>query len=283
VTACFSPTWASGLFTLHFYIAGWQVIEMLGWFSPRIFLGPAQRNLLKRGLPVFAYHKLTKPPQGTRDPFLYVSPNRFESQLAALHLAGYSSGQLDEWPLVHEHETPKAVITFDDGCANVLEPGLQILSRHHFRAIQFLVAGFLGQKNQWDVAKGDVPESLMDEVQVRQWLAAGHEIGSHSLYHGNLRHLSQADAREEIFASKKSLEDRFGIEVRHFAYPYGAWNEAVRDLVGQAGYRTACTMVFGVNTAGTPRFELRRVVPLTSAELLRKAMHRLAQKISGAG
>ncbi len=82
-------------FTLHFYIAGWQVIEMLGWFSPRIFLGPAQRNLLKRGLPVFAYHKLTTPPQGTRDPFLYVSPASGRLQLRSASRVAFGSRTSD--------------------------------------------------------------------------------------------------------------------------------------------------------------------------------------------
>src|SRR5207245_147749 len=108
-----------------------------------------------------------------------------------------------------------------------------------FTAIQFLPADFLGRRNEWDVGLGEAPEAIMDAAQVREWLAAGHDIGSHSLTHPFLTRLPPAQAREEISASRKKLEDLFGRPVEHFCYPYGDWDEPVRDLVEQAGYRTA--------------------------------------------
>ena len=217
---------------------------MIGWVSPRVFLGRRQRRLATRGVPVFAYHKIAPPPPATADPFLYVSPPRFDRQLAALKQAGWTSASLADTLAVSDNAARKTVLTFDDGMANVLEHALEPLARHQFRAIQFLVPAFLGRLNEWDLAKGDVPEKLMDEAQVRDWLAAGHEIGSHSMTHRNLRHLGPAEAREEIAGSKKALEDRFRVAVRHFCYPFGAWNEAARDLAGEAGYATASNPLF---------------------------------------
>ena len=150
---------------------------MLGWLSARIFLGPAQRRLCTRGVPVLSYHKIAPPPPGTSDPFLYLSPSRFDGQLAALRHYGYTSVPLTEVLTAGSSPARKAIITFDDGCGNVLAHGLAPLARHQFHAIQFLVADCLGRTNEWDVAKGDVPERLMDAAQVREWLAAGHEIG----------------------------------------------------------------------------------------------------------
>ncbi len=244
-------------------------------------MGRAQRRLCSRGLPILTYHKIAEPPAGTTDPFLYVGPERFAEQLGILQQEGFVSVSLAESPPATGNREKKIVVTFDDGCVNVLKHALRPLSRHKFRAIQFLVAGFLGKRNEWDVKKGDVPEALMDEAQVRGWLAAGHEIGSHSATHRNLRHLAPAEAREEIFGSKKSLEDKFGIEIKHFCYPYGSYNESVRDLVSEAGYQTACTTEFGVNTSAASVFELRRIIPLSSGEVLRKIRHRLGRKFSG--
>ncbi len=252
---------------------------MLGWFTPTVFLGPAQRRLFDRGVPLFAFHKIAFPPQSTRDPFLYDAPPRFEAQLGALRAKGYVSGTISEALISTENPQRKVVITFDDGCRNVLENGREILARHGFHAIQFLVAGLLGQRNEWDVSKGDAPEDLMTEDEVREWLAAGHEIGSHSMTHRNLRKLSQAEAREEISASKKRLEDKFGISIRHFSYPFGSWNPPVRDLVIEAGYESASTMDFGVNSRQTPARELRRLFALTSFDLLRKAIHRARRRL----
>jgi peptidoglycan/xylan/chitin deacetylase (PgdA/CDA1 family) len=249
---------------------------MLGCFSNRIFLGAAQRRLIRRGIPIFAYHKIAEPTAGTRDSFLYVSPKRFDEQLSALKGMSLTLGTLDDFA---RNERGRVIITFDDGFTSVLQNGLEILSRHKIRAMEFLVAGSLGKQNHWDIAKGDVPEQLMDESQIREWLAAGHQIGSHSMTHRNLRHLDRAEATEEISGSKKFLEDRFGIKVSHFCYPYGSWNETVRDLVMEAGYRTACTLEFGVNDAGTPAHELRRIYPLSSGEMMRKIIHRLTRRV----
>lgn len=213
------------------------------------------------------------------DPFLYVTPDRFDQQLLALRRAGYTTASLAELAAAPDNCGRKAVITFDDGCQNVFDNGLAVLSRHGFHAIQFIVAGLIGKRNEWAVAKGEVPDPFMDEARIRDWLAAGNEIGSHTSTHPILKRLDLRAAREEIFGSKKKLEDQFGIPVRHFCYPFGKWNEAVRDLVGEAGYMTACTVRFGVNTSATPRLELNRVVPLSAAEWVTKAGHRLAQKM----
>jgi peptidoglycan/xylan/chitin deacetylase (PgdA/CDA1 family) len=252
---------------------------MVGALSARVFLGPVQLRLARQGVPVFAYHKIAPPPSKTLDPFLYVSPKEFDKQLQLLKREGFSSADLDEMPSAQSERKPRTVITFDDGCRNAFQNSMEPLARHGFRAIQFLVANYLGRTNDWDTAKGDSNEPLMDEQQVRDWLAAGHKIGSHTLNHPNLRHVSGAQARQEITDSKKSLEDRFGVAVRHFCYPYGSWNETVRDFVIGAGYSTACTMQFGVVKENMPRFELRRIIPLSSGELLRKCRHRLWRKL----
>jgi len=253
---------------------------MLGWFLPYIFMGSAQRRLASTGVPVFAWHKIADPPPATTDPFLYVSPRVFDQQLRSLRAAGFASTGLSEARNAPTMPQPKAVLTFDDGFENVLENGLPLLLRHGWVAIQFLVAGCLGGRNEWDVAKGDVPAALMDTSQVRTWLSAGMEIGSHSLTHRNLRRLDLPAAREEISGSKKALEDRFGVTIQHFCYPYGSWNESVRDLVREAGYLTASTLRFGVNSPLTPPLELRRIYSLSSREMLAKIRNRLARKLS---
>ena len=65
----------------------------------------------------------------------------------------------------------------------------------------------------------------MDRSEIAEWLHCGHEIGSHGLVHQDLTTLSQEEARREIVDSKKQLEDDFGQPIKHFCYPYGAWNQ----------------------------------------------------------
>lgn len=252
---------------------------MLQHFSAQLFLGPAQRRLFQQGLPVFTYHSIGDAPPGARDPFLYVSKAQFSEQLAMLVEHGFTPGSLAHDTGREGNPGKQVVITFDDGYRNVLRNGLEALMRHRFKAIQYIVAGLIGTHNEWDVKHGEVPEALMDTHEIREWLAAGQEIGSHSLTHRNLSRLNEAEAREQILGSKKKLEDTFGIAVRHFAYPGGKWTPRVRDLVQEAGYATACTTKFGVNTAQTPQFELKRIFCLSESEMLAKVKHRIARKL----
>ncbi|MBI5384614.1 MAG: polysaccharide deacetylase family protein [Verrucomicrobia bacterium] len=217
------------------------------------------RDWFGQGLPILTYHKLGPRPTGTRLKGLYVETSLFSRQLAELRAAGFKSASLDNLNVPPQDRGPAIVLTFDDGFRNTLEYGLAPLAEHGFHAIQFLVADRLGQTNEWDLPAGEVPAPLMDMAQVRDWLSAGHQIGSHTLTHPWLTRLPLAQAREEISASKKKLEDEFGVAIAHFCYPYGDWSEAVRDLVAEAGYVTACTTEFGVNPPGAHPLALQRV------------------------
>jgi peptidoglycan/xylan/chitin deacetylase (PgdA/CDA1 family) len=215
-------------------------------------------GLFQDGVPVLMYHKIGQRPRRVRLKGLYVTPKVFVRQLGEFRDGGFTT-----CAPTHATATPPAgsrvVFTFDDGFRNVFENALEPLVQHRFHAIQFLVANLLGKTNEWEQREGESPEPLMDVVQVREWLAAGHDIGSHSLTHPRLARLTLRDAREEIFASKKKLEDTFGRAIEHFCYPYGDWNDGVRDLVMEAGYRTACTTLYGVNSSTTSPFALHRI------------------------
>ncbi len=214
------------------------------------------RGLFEQGNPVLTYHKLGPRPARVRIKGLYLSQELFARQLQELQAVGYTSGSLEACagPVLGR----KIVLTFDDGYVNVLRYGLAPLAQTGFRAIQFLVSGLLGRGNEWDGPLGEAPEPMMDAGQVREWQSAGHEIGSHTRTHPFLTQLPPDQAREEITSSRKELEDLFGRPILHFCYPYGDWNERVRDLVAEAGYKTACTTDPGINRPGVSPLALKR-------------------------
>ena len=207
---------------------------------------------------MLTWHKIGPRPRGARLKGLYVSAKLFAQQLAELRADGFTSISPGELPTHAGNPDKHIILSFDDGFRNVWEHGLPVLRAQNFHAIQFLVADRLGQRNEWDVATGEVPESLMNVAQIREWLVAGNAIGSHTLTHPYLTRLAPAVAREEITASKKRLEDIFGVAVEHFCYPYGDVNESVRELVLAAEYRTACTTEPGIITPSAPRHTLPR-------------------------
>jgi peptidoglycan/xylan/chitin deacetylase (PgdA/CDA1 family) len=243
-------------------------------YPPDCYSGLAPfRELFGTGNPILTYHKLGPRPAGVRIRGLYLSEKLFARQLTELRAAGFGSGALRDCAGLAVDK--RVVITFDDGYANVLRCGLRPLALAKFKAVQFLVVDLLGRCNEWDVPLGEAPEPMMDTRQVREWLAAGHDIGSHTLTHPFLTRLPPSRAREEITASRKKLEDLFGRKVEHFCYPYGDWNEAVRDLVAEGGYETACTTDAGVNTPGDSRFSLKRLTVRYPSRSLKALWQRL--------
>jgi peptidoglycan/xylan/chitin deacetylase (PgdA/CDA1 family) len=70
------------------------------------------------------------------------------------------------------------------------------------------------------------------------------EVGAHTVSHPHIADLPASDAFAEMTGSRTRLESQLGIEVRHFAFPYGRRADCwIRDfdLVRQAGYASAVT------------------------------------------
>jgi peptidoglycan/xylan/chitin deacetylase (PgdA/CDA1 family) len=233
-------------------------------------------ELFGTGRPMLVYHKLGMRPKKVRIKGLYLGSRLFEKQMQELRAGGYTTPAYGQFPS-KSNPAKTITLTFDDGFASAFKHALEPLARFEFRAIQFLVADRIGQHNEWEVLQEEAREPLMDEKQVKDWIGAGHEIGAHSLTHPYLTRISLREVKEQVFSCKKKLEDRFGVPVRHFCYPYGDWNPAVRDLVMRAGYETACTIDFGVNTTATPHFELRRITARYQSVSIKALKARIAR------
>ena len=236
------------------------------------------REALQRGGGILTYHHIGPRPRGVRLKGLYVSPRLFARQITELREAGFVA----EAFCIGEHRantTPTTIaITFDDGFRDVFEHALPVLHAAKFAAIQFLVVDFIGKSSEWQAPSGEIPGKLMEREEIKNWLVAGNQIGSHTLRHPFLTKISLAEAKEEITASKKKLEDWFGVRIEHFCYPYGDWNAEIRNAVEAAGYLTACTTVPGVNTKETDPFALRRFTARYPSRSLRNLFKGLQRR-----
>ena len=219
-------------------------------------LGPF-RELFNQGVPILTYHKFGDRPRGVRLRGMYLPVELFRRQLAELRDAEFRSIGIGE--VSGQAEGRRLALTIDDGFRSVHEHALPLLVSANHQATLYLVADRLGGWNDWEVREGEAQTPIMGVAEVREWLAAGQRIGSHTSTHPWLTRVSMSTAREEIRASRRKLEDRFGIEVTDFCYPYGDLNRTVRDEVEAAGYRTATTTEFGVNGLETDAFLLKRI------------------------
>ncbi len=103
---------------------------------------------------------------------------------------------------------------------------------------------------------------MLTWTMVREMHKAGIGFGAHTVNHGILTRMSLKDAQREIVDSKARLDSEFNEPARHFAYPNGTgadWNPQIQSLVCQAGFRSACTTVPGLNRSGDDLYALRRL------------------------
>ena len=218
---------------------------------------PPFREAFTGRVPILTYHKFGERPRGVRLKGMYMPTELLERQLKEFRDAHYRSTWVaGSW---EKPEAPKVVLTIDDGFRSVHREAMPLLARAGFQATLYLVANRLGGWNDWEVQQGEARAPLMTLDEVREWMAAGNRVGSHSLTHPWLSRIPIEQAREEIQASRKKLEDWLGSPVTDFCYPYGDWNRAIRDEVVAAGYGTATTTDFGWNEPDADCWSLRRI------------------------
>lgn len=94
---------------------------------------------------------------------------------------------------------------------------------------------------------------------IDEMASEGISFGAHTERHPILTLEGEAAARREITESKRTLEERLGQPSLHFAYPNGAYNGKVKELVARAGFKTALTCDRRVNRRGDDPLALGRI------------------------
>uniref|UniRef100_UPI00131D0D71 polysaccharide deacetylase family protein n=1 Tax=Thaumasiovibrio subtropicus TaxID=1891207 RepID=UPI00131D0D71 len=89
------------------------------------------------------------------------------------------------------------------------------------------------------------------------------QIGSHTKSHTHLSSLSKEQQRDEIVGSKLDLERELEMEVTHFSFPYGDFDQQAYEIACQT-YTTIATSKVGVNVAGSNAKLLRRIEVVAS-------------------
>ena len=72
-------------------------------------------------------------------------------------------------------------------------------------------------------------------------LSKSHEIGAHSLRHPWLTQVSSIEAKQEIEESKAWVEQLTAKECKMFCYPFGDYNDSIKEIVKTAGFKGART------------------------------------------
>jgi len=177
--------------------------------------------------------------------------------------AGYQTIGFDDLVSARDRATqlPRRplIITFDDGFRDAAELAAPVMLACGFTATFYLVAALVGRDSEWLRAERGVSLPLFDWRTARELEGAGFSCGAHSLTHPHLAALSEPECRRELAASRSELEDHLGHRVLDFAYPFGSYDERVRQWTADAGYRTACSVRIGISSADDDLLALHRV------------------------
>ena len=167
-------------------------------------------------------------------------------------------------------DRPYFHLSFDDGFRNVYTNALPVLERHGVPAIAFVPSAVIGADRSEvrrycvEIARYRRPIEVMAWSDVRDFVARGGEIGSHTRTHVRLADISldPARLRDEIAGSKEEIEDRLGRACDYISWPFGRRADidaAALEAVRAAGYR-ACFGAFrgSIRRGRTDRFGVPR-------------------------
>jgi peptidoglycan/xylan/chitin deacetylase (PgdA/CDA1 family) len=200
--------------------------------------GNATDEAHNRAVPILMYHVIAPAPAHAAFPHLFVAPDDFSAQMHWLAWHGFHAVTLHQ---VYEYwlngtQLPEhpIVLSFDDGTVGQDTHALPVLRSLHWPGVLNLKLNALRSRY------------TLPAWRVRQMLAAGWELDSHTLTHPDLTHVDDARLWREVHDSRVELQHEFHVPVDFFCYPSGRYDEHVVAAVRAAGYLGATTTNYGL-------------------------------------
>src|SRR5215469_3072493 len=185
---------------------------------------------------VLCYHRFEDNPHDS----LAIAPTDFRAQMKELKDDGIEVISLKDmlaWRRGEKSIPPKsAVITIDDGYASGYSVAWPILKEFGYPFTMFIYTNYI------NVGGKSITWAMLEEMR-----DAGVDIESHTVSHHDLRHAPKGQdytawLHNELYTSKDILEEKLGIKVIAFAFPYGTHNQVVRKTAMDAGYQALFTV-----------------------------------------
>jgi peptidoglycan/xylan/chitin deacetylase (PgdA/CDA1 family) len=188
----------------------------------------ATRGAFVMKVPILMYHRVVPIAQaGNSIPGLVVPPEIFAAQMDVLAVAGWHTITLAELAAdlqAHRMPTPKTfVVTIDDGWSDGFTYALPILQSHGYVATYFVVAGRIDT------------DGNLSTPQLKALIAAGNEIGDHTMDHLSLSRLAPTKLKFEIDAGAARIAQVTGRWPATLAYPLGGVDNEVAAAVQACG------------------------------------------------
>lgn len=187
-----------------------------------------------KNIPILMYHHVnTLSGEQKTSINLTVETGMFASQMDYLVQKGYQTITLNQ--LVDALNggavlpLKPVIITFDDGYEDFYTDVFPALKSHNFQATVFVSSGLV-----------ESSANYLTWSQIREMNQSGLIVfGNHTWSHKNLTGKDRSVAESEITTSQNQFESFLGKKPDFFAYPYGADNAVVENVLLQQGFKGA--------------------------------------------
>ncbi len=222
-------------------------------FSNSVFAQSQQTKI-----PVLVYHYFAKDQKEAQEcnSSTVVDIKEFERQMEYLYKNNFKTLTMEELYefLKGEYNPPKksVVITMDDGYKNNITLAYPILKKYRFRSCIFVIGKFLISKNYSNEFEYLSFEDTFKYNDVFEF--GSHTYDMHRLLNG-IPLLPQANMLDIIF---DFVNNQRLINSPYFAYPFGAYDERIIEVLKFFNYKLAFTTKKGYVTSSTDPYEIPR-------------------------
>lgn len=202
-------------------------------------------------IPILRFQDVSRTPKDIHT----TSVQKLEYVLRYLKAKGFESISLEEIADNPDDFQPRKVaLTFDGGYLGHYQFAFPLLQQYQLSAAFFIPSDMVGGLSHWGQSKKTML-SFEDVFELYQW---GMDIGVNGATHTDLTTLSDNQLDDEIRQSRKSLEKMLTGEVKYFSYPFGKYNEKIKQAVQLAGYVAGVSLSETSTSAVHSRFCLDR-------------------------
>ena len=184
---------------------------------------------------ILLYHNISKTlaPYGS-----VVTPDTFRKHIKFIKNCGLKILK----PADFLKSSSGVLITFDDGFFDLYRFAFPILQEEGISAIIFVVSGYAGKRNDWDITFGKYFTHLSWD-KLREMNRYGIIIGSHSHLHPDYSRIPVEVIRRDLEVSFNMISDEIGERVSFLSYPFGRIREGDWRIARDVGFTRAFTSI----------------------------------------
>jgi len=195
----------------------------------KLYLNHDKKNNSSKPI-ILGYHQVReyKDTDGIKTKLFITSPEIFEKEIKYLYTNGYHTISVSDYINNINHiDNKDVVITFDDGYISQYINAFPILKKYNFTATFFIYTDCV-----------DKYPVCMTSDNIKDLANSGMKIANHTTHHAFLTKYNNSTIIKEIEDNQNKLISLVGLNSMEniLAYPYGANDQRVREIVKKEGY-----------------------------------------------